>query len=129
MTHRYIPATHDPILTEMNQTWRRTDREIADEMGFDLTTITRNRMRLGLPTNSRPRPLPHPAEQLSTPLPPEKPNPVAVAARCLGPRLVEKRSGFWLDGRPASLDTVIRAANAVLKRNGLEQVGILRWRV
>jgi hypothetical protein len=35
MTRRqYDPATHDPILTELNTKWRRTDQEIADEMGF-----------------------------------------------------------------------------------------------
>lgn len=32
---RYVPEVHDAILTDLNQKWRRTDMEAADEMGFD----------------------------------------------------------------------------------------------
>ena len=63
------------------------------------------------------------------PIPKEKPNPLDVAARVPGGRLVVKESGFWLDNQPASMDTVMRAGNAALKRHGLEQVGVQRWRV
>jgi len=121
MSHHYNPLIHDPILTEMNRKWRRTDQEIADEMGFDKTTIGVHRKRLGLPTNVRPRPIQHPTEKDSAVAPPDKPNPVKVAGRWLGNRLIEKPSGFWLDGSPASLDAVMRAANTVLKGQGVEQ--------
>ena len=62
--------------------------------------------------------------------PKPKPNPVAVAHSCLKSRLVEKESGFWLDGRPASLDQVMREANRLLKARGVEQVvNSDRWKV
>lgn len=124
----YIRETHDPILTEMNQKWRRTDDEIADEMGFDRDTITSHRNRLGLPRYSRPRPVPMPSEKDSM-LPPDRPNPVTVAKRWLGSRLVEKPSGFWLDGMPVSTEEVVKAGNRVLKTNGIEQCGPEKWRV
>jgi hypothetical protein len=127
MTKRfYIPETHDPILTELNTKCRRTDGEIADEMGFDKKTIWTHRQRLRLPTNIRPRPVQMPTEKDFTP-PPDKPNPVTVASRWLGSRLVEKPSGFWLDGRPVSLDTLMRATNEVLKGYGMPQVGVEKW--
>jgi hypothetical protein len=129
MNRRYIPETHDTILTEMNTKWRRTDQEIGEEMGFDKQTIHHHRIRLGLPTNIRPRPVQHPTEKDAIGAPPDKPNPVKVAERWLGKRLVEKPSGFWLDGRPASLDNVMRATNTVLKGQDIEQVGVDRWKV
>jgi hypothetical protein len=114
----------------MNQKWRRTDGEIADAMGFDLSTIRNHRARLGLPTNVRPRKATNMGMERAAPAPKDRPNPVETALRVLGSRLVEKpESGFWLDGQPASTDAVMRAANEVLKRNGLEQVGVDRWRV
>lgn len=129
MTHRYVPELHDPIHTEMNQKWRRTDREVAEEMGFDISTIKVQRARLGLPVNLRPRTNVGWKQEAAAPLPKEKPNPLEVAARVLGARLVVKESGFWLDNQPASMDTVMRAGNAALKRHGLDQVGVQRWRV
>jgi hypothetical protein len=126
--HRYIPETHDPILIEMNQKWRRTDGEIADAMGFDKQTIYKHRLRLGLPINTRPRPVQLPSEKEALP-PPERPNPVTVASRWLGSRLVEKPSGFWLDGLPVNTEEVVKAGNRILKANGLLQVGPSHWRV
>ena len=131
MTRRYIPATHDPIVTEMNTKWRRTDQEIADEMGFSKDTITPNRVRLGLPMYSRPKmPL---APRQHEPAPPkEKPNPLTVAAYWLGKRLIEKRGTYWLDNAPAGLDAIMRATNEVIKAkgNGEIQVGYnSRWLV
>jgi hypothetical protein len=126
---RYLPATHDPILTEMNNQWRRTDQEIADEMGFDRDTITTQRVRLGLPRYSRPRPTYGKAER-DPPPPKDAPNPLRVAGLWLGTRLVEKPSGYWLDGVPANLDGIIRAANRLLKEAGVEQLSQNpRWRV
>ena len=55
--------------------------------------------------------------------PKPKVNPVALAHHWLKRRLIEKESGFWLDGNPVSFDDVIRATNRVLKANGREQVG------
>lgn len=62
--------------------------------------------------------------------PKPKPNPVAVAQSRLGTRLVEKESGFWLDGRPAKLEQVMRETNRLLKAQGIEQIVTSeRWRV
>ena len=127
---RYFPDIHDPILTEMNQKWRRTDGEIADEMGFDLCTITPNRTRLGLPTNIRPRPIKHPTERNAIPAPPEKPNPVSMALRILGARITERNGCYVLDGRlPISSPDMVREANRVRVTMGMEQIGPIAWRV
>lgn len=128
MNRRYLPETHDPILKEMNTKWRRTDQEIADEMGFDKSTIGEQRRRLGLPINSRPKGIQSPTEK-SGYTPTEPVNPVKVAQRWLGNRLTEKQGAFWLDSRPANLDAVMRETNRMLMANGIEQVGIDRWRV
>jgi hypothetical protein len=61
--------------------------------------------------------------------PKERPNPVAVALYTLGPRLVERPSGYFLDRVPVSLDTLMKEANRVRARKGLEQVGVEKWRV
>jgi hypothetical protein len=124
----YVPHAHDPILTALNQTRRLTDQEIADEMGFDKQTISKHRVRLGLPAYSRPRPVGRPMER-GLPAPKERPNPVAVALHTLGPRLVERPSGYFLDRVPVSLDTLMKEANRVRARKGLEQVGVEKWRV
>jgi hypothetical protein len=127
---RYFPKTHDPILTEMNQKWRRTDREIADEMGFDLCTITPNRKRLGLPTNPRPRPMQHRTEPNAIPAPPDRLNPVAMAIHILGARVTERNGCYVLDGRrPISAPDMVREANRVRLRMELEQFGPVGWRV
>jgi hypothetical protein len=127
---RYTPKIHDQILTEMNQKWRRTDQEIADEMGFDRATITTNRNRLGLPRNSRPK-LPQFRESKRELLPPkEKPNPLKIASMWLDKRLVEKPSGYWLDDVPVNLDAIMQAANLLMKRAGAEQCCYSeKWRV
>jgi hypothetical protein len=59
----------------------------------------------------------------------QKQNPIAVARVWLGNRLVEKPSGYWLDGVPVNLDTFMRETNLVLKANGAEQIGPDQWRV
>ena len=130
MTRYYTPETHDPILTELNQKWRRTDREIADEMGFDKSTIRTNRIRLKLPINWRPR-MVVPQYQEPAPRPQkEKPNPLLVAAAYLGTRLVEKPSGYFVDNVPANLDTIMRETNLVRVNLGMEQITHKEsWRV
>jgi len=117
----YIPSIHDPVLTELNQDLRRTDQEIADEMGFDKVTIGKYRNRLGLPLNSRPKPTNYlPKENLSAAKP--KPNPLQVAKQWLGKRLVERPSGYWLDSVPVNLTCIMRATNTVIKAHGAEQL-------
>jgi hypothetical protein len=128
MTHRFIPETHDAVLTELNEKWRRTDQEIADAMGFSRDTITGHRNRLGLPRYIRPK-APGNREADSR-APKEKPNPLKVASVWLGKRLVEKPSGYWLDGVPVNLDAIMQATNQILKAEGVEQVTYCeRWRV
>jgi hypothetical protein len=121
MNRSYASPIHDPILTELNQKWRRTDLEIADEMGFDRETISANRVRLKLPMNARPRPAGYPAQK-STPAPKSKPNPLDVAKLWLGKRLVEKPAGYFLDSVPVNLTCIMKAANRVIKAEGGEQV-------
>ncbi len=128
MTRRYNPAIHDLTLTELNQKWRRTDQEIGDAMGFDKSTIHDHRVRLGLPTNHRPR-SPVPPKEESRPAPREKANPLAIAKTWLGKRLVEKPSGYWLDGCPANLIAIMKAANSLMKASGAEQLGPRAWHV
>jgi hypothetical protein len=124
--HPYLPHAHDPVLTELNQTRRLTDQEIADEMGFDRHTVYKHRVRLGLPAYSRPRPVGRPMER-GLPAPKERPNPVAVAQHTLGARLEERSAGYFLDRVPVSLDTLMKEANRVRARKGLEQVGVEKW--
>ena len=62
--------------------------------------------------------------------PKDKPNPLVIAGLWLGHRLVEKPSGYWLDGLPVNLDTIMRETNRLLKKAGAEQIiGSDRWRV
>ncbi len=135
MTRRYyVPATHDPILTELNQKWRRTDDEIADEMGFDRGVIYSNRKRLGLPTNHRPRPVYAPKEKEPAP-PKAKVNPLQLAKAWLGNRLEERRTGsernlaFFLDGRQNNFDAVMQETYRLMIAAGVEtQILNPRWR-
>jgi hypothetical protein len=132
MTRReYIPAMHDPILTELNTKWRRTDQEIADEMGFDKCIIGKHRARLNLPLNPRPKFTPHaPKEELRTATAKTKPNPLKVAKQWLDERLVEKPSGYWLDSVPVNLDAIMRATNRIIKSHGGQQcVHSEKWKV
>lgn len=127
MNRRYLPDLHDPILIEMNRKWRRTDQEIAWEMGFSPRTIWTQRQRLGLPIVVRPLP-PRFTPEKESPLPPDKINPVLASMQLLGRRLVEKPSGFWLDGRPASTADVVKAANRIRKAEGRPELGPPHWR-
>ena len=75
---------------------------------------------------------PHAAENHSY-IPRQRPNPLTVAQHWLGRRLSERTLpdgsvGCFLDGRPTNLAATMRAANAVLKANGVEQIGTNpRW--
>jgi len=129
MNRKYHPEIHDPILREMNIKWRRTDQEIADEMGFDKSTIRQHRTRLGLPNNTRPRPVQHPTETHSLSIRPEKPNPVAMAVRTLGARITERNGSYILDGRlPISAKKMVKEANRIREMNGMNPIGPPEWR-
>ena len=126
--HRYVPEYHDPILRRLIVRWKRTDMQAANEMGFTVMTIKKAREALGLPYNERPK-VQFRAEK-DPPAPPEKPNPVALAIAYLGSRLEEKPSGYWLDGHPVSLDTLMKACNRVRVGMGMEQITCSeKWRV
>ena len=62
---------------------------------------------------------------LKEPQPPkDKPSPLYVAFNWLGSRLSERPgSGYWLDGVPASLNSIMRETNRVIAEAGAEQVG------
>jgi hypothetical protein len=127
-SHKYIPAIHDPILSELNQKWRRTDQEIADEMGFDKLIIRDHRIILGLPANYRPRPVKSPTEQSGF-APAVRTNPIVVAQHTLGRRLQERPAGFFLDNVPVSLATLMKETNRVRVTQGHDQIGPDLWRV
>jgi hypothetical protein len=56
------------------------------------------------------------------PTPNEKPNPIAIAQVWLGSRLQERPSGYWLDGIPVSLKTIMRETNRLLVASGCDQI-------
>lgn len=110
-----------------------TDYAIAELMGYSVGTIRERLLLMGLRTNNPPqKPAAQPPQaqaEKQTTIPAEKSNPLTVAHIWLGRRLIEKASGYWLDGRPVHLDTIMQETNKVLKANACEQVGIERWRV
>jgi hypothetical protein len=125
----YFPEIHDPILINLNRRRKRSDQEIADEMGFNRNTVWTHRVRLGLTGHTSPRSPDRGPIERAVPAPKERPNPIAVAQHTLGDRLVERPAGFFLDRMPVSMDTMMREANRVRAKLGLEQVGVLKWRV
>ncbi|MDY3551430.1 hypothetical protein R5W24_000506 [Gemmata sp. JC717] len=55
--------------------------------------------------------------------PKEKVSPMVAAQRCLGERLQDRgEMGYYLDGQPANLTRIMRAANRVLKSHGHDQI-------
>jgi hypothetical protein len=109
MTRTYHPETHDPILKSLHAGWKLTDNEIAERLQLPLPVVREQRERLGLKAN---RPLI--PEQ-----PPSRPDALAIAAKHLRGFDREKMT-YW--DRPIKLDDVMRKANAVLVRKGLEPV-------
>jgi hypothetical protein len=63
------------------------------------------------------------------PLPKSRPNPMAVASYWLGARLIEKPSGYWLDGVPVNLPKIMQETNRALVQAGVDQLGPDGWRV
>jgi hypothetical protein len=64
-----------------------------------------------------------PPKRRSKPAPATLNDPLAIVKWALNGRFEEKRGGYFLDGRPCSLDTLFREGNTCLKRWGLAQVG------
>ncbi len=55
--------------------------------------------------------------------PPQKLNPIVVAAHWLSGRFEERPAGYYLDGQPAKLNRIMRETNRLLKENGQPQIG------
>lgn len=122
----YIPELHDPIVGELHARWKLNRYEIAERLGLPADVVRDRMKRLGF--KPHPRQVPQYTWQADPKPPRNKPNPLAVAKAWLRGRFVEKPSGFWLDGRPVSLTTLMREANALIRRAGAEQVGPEEWR-
>lgn len=121
---KWVRQDHDQELRDLLANGLE-DREIASVMGFDVSTVIGKRVWLKLPGNQRPTHPPARARSQPEPPPPkERANPLFVASAWLGSRLVEKPgSGYWLDGRPVSLTTIMRETNRILSDSGAEQIG------
>ena len=48
---------------------------------------------------------------------------IPAIRKALGCRIDERKDGYRLDGRPVGFGDVVRAANLVHKRRGMEQIG------
>lgn len=68
--------------------------------------------RLMMPVSYPPEPAP----------PKAKVNPLAMARAFLGRRVEERASGYFLDGVPANLDTIMREFNRQMVAQGSEQI-------
>ncbi len=123
---KWIEGAHDDFLTELVRQGK-SDDNIARIMGFSQSTILAYREKLGLPRNIK-RPVLTIDRGGKTPE--DKPSPLAVAAHWLGPRLVERPAGYFLDGRPVSLNQLMQETNRLLEENGLPQrLENPQWRV
>jgi hypothetical protein len=49
-------------------------------------------------------------------------NPIQVAKWILSTRLEERPAGYFLDGRPAKLNLIMRETNRVRVASGMEQI-------
>jgi hypothetical protein len=117
---------HDPILRDLHSLGL-SDTQIRDRMlimghGFSIATVASHRALLKLPGNLR--------KGWEPPPPAEAPNPIYMAQMTLGSRLVEKSTGYYLDGVPTCLDHFMQAANRARANNGLTQIpGSPKWRI
>jgi hypothetical protein len=130
MTRFYDPTIHDAILERLHIEWRLDDVEISHRMQIPVCVIRTNRRRLNLPPNPRlTKPYAMPQEE-NRPAPPVKPNPIHVALSHLAGRLEEKPSGYWLDGCPVNLTSIMRETNRIRASKGMEQLTAnAEWRV
>lgn len=101
---------------------------ISEIMEFSPDTVRANLRRLGL-GKYKVKPVREVAQEIPPSPPKEKPNPLALARIWLGRRLVEKPSGYWLDGLPVGLAKIMVETNRLLKASGCEMIGPEKWRV
>jgi hypothetical protein len=121
-------AVHDPILHDLITKWKLTDYEAAERMNFSAQTIKLYREKMGLKANRKGPPPSFYTEQNRLP-PPERPNPIALAVAHFGARLVEKPSGYWLDGTPVNSHTLMKRYNQARLGMGQEPIaGPESWR-
>lgn len=130
MTRLYNPDLHDPLLTEMNEKWKRTDQEIGDALGFDKQLITRHRIRIGLTANYRIKINRLPAVPQEPKPPKARDNPLQIARMWLGQRLVEKPgAGYFIDGTPVSLGKMMQETYRVMMKSGVQpEIANPSWR-
>ncbi|QEH36533.1 hypothetical protein OJF2_51170 [Aquisphaera giovannonii] len=119
---RYSAHVHDPVLTRLFRA-KMSDEQIAAEMNMDAQIVTRHRRRLGLGMPPPPKSAPVPRDL------PSPTSPIFMAHESLGNRLQERPAGFFLDGRHVSTAAVVKEANRVRLKMGLEQFGPEAWRV
>ncbi len=123
----YDPETHDPLVKDLHDRWGLKAYEIGSRIGVRTEPVHDAKRRMGLTEQTR-RMITKNTDR--EPAPPKlRQNPLVFAKAWLMARFVEKASGFWLDGVPVSLDTLMRAANTAAKDCGAEQlVHSERWR-
>lgn len=127
---RYDPEIHD-ILVRSGFQQGLSDHQIAANIHPDMSwrAVQRNRQRLnlGLPKGLKPAKLREKEERL--PHGPDPTSPVQIAKFMLGPRLIERNGTYVLDRTPISTGDMVREANRIRVRQGLDQVGPEIWRV
>lgn len=101
-----------------------TDAQITKTLrsqGADVLAVHvgKARRRLGLAPNQRSATI---AAQPASTLPKARPDPLTFARDILKGRLTERAGSFWLDGSPARLDDVMRAANREAIAGGKEPI-------
>lgn len=117
----YSPETHDRLVREMHDRLGLKAYEIGYRLGVPTDPVREAKKRMGLVEHIR---LPRPVKADREPAPPrQRQNPLAFAKTWLMGRFNEKPTGFWLDGVPVNLDTLMQAANSEAKANGAEQLG------
>lgn len=116
MLDQDIPVSHSDVVAARRNLRLRANAK-ASLFGHPLL-VKHNRLPSG------PRPICQ-AERL----PKERINPLALAKRWLGARLVEKPTGYWLDGLPVNLPAIMKETNRLFLADGMEQIGPEGWRV
>lgn len=117
----YDPETHDPLVKDLHERWGLKAYEIGYRLGIKTEPVKDAKRRMGLTEQTRRMITKATVQEL--PLPKHRQNPLVFAKTWLMARFVEKSSGFWLDGGPVSLDTLMRAANTAARAQGAEQLG------
>ncbi len=102
-----------------------SDDQIVEKTGYKKQTVCDYRSKLGLVREIQYK-LPKSLEPKFVP----EPKPLMEMAKdALIGHLVEKPTGYYLNGRPVKLPEIILAANRNLRAWGLSQIGPAQWRV